>query len=167
MQSQHDRQLQELSGPRVRRDPVLRADLQELLRSSIDSRHRLGEAASLVETDSIRVLLSSAADRRWKHERSLGRILQEYDVEVPEHGTFAGMMHRNWLAFRALLNFGHPVVVLIEARRGERRMSELCDQALERVEDPGIEALLKSHKQHISETRWKIESLLQLDSLLN
>ena len=88
-------------------------------------------------------------------------------VETPRNGTWGGMLHRNWLVIRSLINLGDPEVVLLEAERGEKHTAELCDRALDQADDPRTEALLKRHKRDIADTKWRLRVLLESNSLSN
>ncbi len=147
--------------------PPLVGVLQDIARLTIDSEQRLGEAADVVDGDSVRQLLSSAAQRRADHARDLAGILEDRNAPVPERGTLLGMLHRGWIAARATINLGYPQVVLLEARRGEKHMADLYEEALQRAVDPAVTATLKRHRQEIADTRWRIDTLLHSDDLLN
>ena len=77
------------------------------------------QAADKINDDYVAGVLRSIAGARKEICENIGGFITLADGKPEEDGTFGGTLRSIWTAFRAGLNGGDPMVVLIEAERAE------------------------------------------------
>lgn len=116
--------------------------LQDLIKINIDSYKGLEQAADTIERKDVADLFRNIADHRRTHAEQLRGVVELTDEEAEDSGSIKGTVHRWWLSARGAITDGDDHAVLSEAERGEDKIKNEYEEALNEIDDATTKELV-------------------------
>ncbi len=119
--------------------------LQSLIRANTDSYNGYEEAADDVSDPNLSAMFRELAFERSAMASELRDYVEWNGAAAPADGTTAGIVHRTWLAIRALVTQGSPEVILAEVEVAEAEICRAYAGILEASVGQVIHIALQNH----------------------
>jgi len=132
--------------------------LQELVQVNIDSRDGFRYSAEKMDIPAVVTYFEELAAQRDAQAAELQDLIAASGEEPKDSGSFAASLHRSWLGIKEALGGGDQSV-LNEAERGEDKIKEKYEEALQNNPATAVSDLLHRHMQNIKASHDRVREL--------
>ena len=132
--------------------------LQELIQINIDSRDGLREAVGQIENGAVSHLFRDVEAEREQQAEDLCALMENNHQHPTTSGSMAAVVHRAWMDIRNAVG-GGDVALLSEAERGEDKMVEAYEQALEHNPGSAVSDVLHRHSRRVKQSHDRVREL--------